>query len=211
MYMSDLHNIKFALTATPNSDDEIKSVHGRLASLERMLETFMSNQSSNNSSSSPASTSTGPTLSAPRDNQLLSSDPDFEGDSSFSAHSRDITQVIERGLRSSAGSESDGDVEAAVATLRNFLNEKSPQSDIPTPPQTTLRNVVDYPELSNLTLPSMPAVLNMLRYIKSMQNPLPTSTPLTVEHSTPLEISGGRSELERGPSYLHMSKGLFPY
>lgn len=171
----------------------------------------MSNQSSNTSSSSPASSSTGPTLSAPRDSQLLSTDPEFEGDSSFSAHSRDITQVIERGLRSSADGESNGDVEAAVATLRNFVNEKSPRLDVPSPPQSCVRNVVDYPELSNLALPSMPAVLNMLRYIKSTQNGLPTSTSLTFYHSTPFEVFGGRSQLERGPSHLDLSKGLLSY
>ena len=155
-----------------NSDREIESVNGRLASLERMLETFVGNQiNSQSSNASPPASSGAPALSTPRDSQLPWRELDFEGDSSFSAHSRSITQVIEKGLKSAPDADTIGDVTAAVATLRSFLNEKPTPLNTSASLQSTLRDVVHYPELSSLTLPPMQSVLNLLRYAKSMSSP----------------------------------------
>jgi hypothetical protein len=154
-----------------SSDRQIEDVNGRLASLERMLENLVNNQTGHSSNASPAASSGGPTLSTPRDSQLVWRDLDYEGDSSFTAHSKNITQVIETGLKSSPDADSIGDVAAVVATLRSFLNEKPASFDASAPFQNTLRDVVDYPELRDLTLPPMSTVLSLLRYAKSKRQP----------------------------------------
>ncbi|KIW65216.1 hypothetical protein PV04_07494 [Phialophora macrospora] len=145
----------------------IEDVNGRLASLERMLEHLVNNQSGPSANGSPSASSGGPTLSTPRDSQLIWRDLDYEGDSSFTAHSKNITQVIETGLKSSSDADSIGDVAAVVATLRSLLNEKPASFDASAPFQNTLRDVVDYPELRDLTLPPMSTVLSLLRYAKT--------------------------------------------
>ena len=162
------------------SDKEIESVNGRLASLERMLETVLaSNRTESSSSNASSSASSAPTLSTPRD-QLAWRELDFEGDSSFRAQVRSVTQVMEKGLKSGSDvdAETIGGVTAAVATLRNFLNEKPGSPDTAAPLQDTLQDVVDYPELSLLTLPSMQTVLSLLRYAKSERSSVPESPKL---------------------------------
>ncbi|OCT48870.1 fungal specific transcription factor domain protein [Cladophialophora carrionii] len=145
----------------------IEDVNDRLASLERMLEDFVNTQTRHSSNGSPSVSSGGQTLSTPRDNQLVWRDLDYEGDSSFSAHSKDITQVIETGLKTSPDADSIGDIAAVVATLRSVLNEKPASFDASAPLPNTVRDVVDYPELKDLTLPPMSAVLSLLRYAKT--------------------------------------------
>ncbi|ETI26260.1 hypothetical protein G647_03037 [Cladophialophora carrionii CBS 160.54] len=145
----------------------IEDVNDRLASLERMLEDFVNTQTGRSSNGSPSVSSGGRTLSTPRDSQLVWRDLDYEGDSSFSAHSKDITQVIETGLKTSPDADSIGDIAAVVATLRSVLNEKPASFDASAPLQNTVRDVVDYPELKDLTLPPMSAVLSLLRYAKT--------------------------------------------
>jgi hypothetical protein len=172
-----------------SSDKEIESVNGRLASLERLLESIVNKHSATSSNASPPASSGGPTLSTPRDSQLVFRDVDYEGDSSFYAQSKSLSQVIEKGLKtaSEADGESIGDVAAAVATLRDFLNEKDRSLDSAAPPQSTLRAVVDYPELSNLTLPPMQRVLALLRYARSMIA-LYLQIFMLTRYSTPTEI-----------------------
>ena len=138
---------------------------GRLASLERMLENFVGRHADNSANASPSTSSGGPTLSTPRDSQVVSRDLDYEGDSSFSAHSKSITQLLETGLKYTSDA-AGGDVAAAVTTLKGFLNETPAAVDASVPSQNSFRDVVDYPELSNLTLAPMPVVLNLLRFSK---------------------------------------------
>ncbi|EXJ56725.1 hypothetical protein A1O7_07069 [Cladophialophora yegresii CBS 114405] len=145
----------------------IDNVNDRLANLERMLEDFVNNQTGHSSNDSPSTSSGGRTLSAPRDSQLVWRDLDYEGDSSFSAHLKDITQVIETGLKTSSDADSIADIAAVVATLRSVLNEKPSSFDTSAPLQNTVRDVVDYPELKDLTLPPMTTVLSLLRYAKT--------------------------------------------
>ncbi|KAJ9615532.1 hypothetical protein H2200_001607 [Cladophialophora chaetospira] len=154
-----------------------------------MLESFVGIQHTSGFNASPSTSSGGPTLSTPRDSQLVWGDLDYEGDSSFSAHSKSITQVIETGLKYASGTdvEAIGDVAAAVKALRTFLNEGSGSFDALAPQQDTLREVVDYPELSNLMLPPMQPVLNLLRYIKTHPLKYLSDVPnLTPEYLTSL-------------------------
>jgi hypothetical protein len=154
---------------TPHSDREIQSVNGRLASLENLLEDLVNKQAGRSSNSSPAASSGGPALSTPRDSQPVWHDLEYEGDSSFAAHSKSITQVIEKGLRGVSDTDSSADVAAVISTLRDFLSEKQSVSNSADP--SAFRDVVNYPELSNVTLAPMQAVLTLLRYAKSMWSP----------------------------------------
>lgn len=107
---------------------------------------------------------------SPRDSQPTEREPDFAGDSSFVAQSKDVTQAFERSLGLAHDTPSSaGDVSVAVATLRSFLNDKSASSDgaAAIPVHKPLQEAVHYPELANLELPPMQAVLKVLRLCKS--------------------------------------------
>ena len=146
------------------SEREIENVSGRLASLEKILQAFANNHRGTGTDASPSVLTES--LSTPRDSQLLETDVGFEGDSSFSAHSKLAVKDFESSLNNSPYS-SIQDVSAAVATLRGVLN-KSPtsQDETSNSGQQSLREVVHYPELSNLALPPMDAVLRLLRHVK---------------------------------------------
>ncbi|KAK6366298.1 hypothetical protein LTS17_010804 [Exophiala oligosperma] len=106
------------------------------------------------------------TLSTPRDHPAIEREPDFAGDSSFVAHSKDATQAFERSLNLNVG----GDVAAAVATLRTFLNNdgtSGADGSGATFVQKPLQEAVLYPELAKLELPSMQVVLRLLRHAKT--------------------------------------------
>jgi hypothetical protein len=155
-------------------DRDIENVTERLAGLERLLESFVNNQQQNyGHAGAPPSRSQSilagePSLSTPSDGHAAPNDVDYEGDSSFGALSKTVTQVIERGLQASPR-EDLADVVAAVSTLRKYLNEKSstkPSAD-DIHAEGTLHEVANYPELSSLNLPSSHRVLSVLRYAKS--------------------------------------------
>ncbi len=207
-----------------NSDRELENVSGRLAGLERMLESFVGRHDNKSITASPSTSSGGQTLSTPRDSQLVWRDQDYEGDSSFSAHSKSIiTQLLETGLKHTSDADGGpvGDVAAAVKTLRSLLNE-TPASDGASVPQNPLTEVVDYPELSNLTLPPMSVVLNLLRYVKSMHKYLSyiclcmndcfvaSCWPLT-SNSTRPQIPQRRPESNTTVSKLDMPEGLLSH
>jgi hypothetical protein len=105
---------------------------------------------------------------SPRDSQPAEREPDFAGSSSFVAQSKDVTQAFERSLGLAPNTPSlAGDVSAAVATLRSFLYDKSAISDgAAIPIHKPLQEAVHYPELANLELPPMQAVLKVLRLCK---------------------------------------------
>jgi hypothetical protein len=106
---------------------------------------------------------------SPRDSQPADREPDFAGSSSFVAQSKDVTQAFERSLGLAHNTPSSaGDVSAAVATLRSFLYDKSAISDgaAAIPIHKPLQEAVHYPELANLELPPMQAVLKVLRLCK---------------------------------------------
>ncbi|KAI1627569.1 hypothetical protein EDD37DRAFT_266206 [Exophiala viscosa] len=153
---------------------ELEDVTGRLAGLERTLQRLLDDP--NTSGRSPRNSS--PALPTPSDNQLIERDVDFAGDSSFVAHSKDVTQAFERTLNTSPIPSSIRDVSAAVATLRTFLNENSgADGEDSLPANQPLRELVHYPDLSNLTLPPMPAVLRLLRHCKVHQHRFFFETP----------------------------------
>lgn len=147
------------------SERELEDVNTKLESLERILQTLVANPKHNGPA--PSSSSHAETLSTPQDSQAVWREVEFEGESSFHAHSKDITQAIESALSNSSSSNSIRDVSTAVATLRSFLNQNTAAVDVSTPFQRPLQEVVNYPELSNLPLPPMPAVLRLLRHAKS--------------------------------------------
>ena len=93
---------------------------------------------------------------------------EFEGDSSFVAHSKHVTQAFENSLNSSPQSSAFRDVSAAVATLRSFLDESFATTDGSVPLHQPLQQAVRYPELQDLVLPPMQAVLRLLRHVKSI-------------------------------------------
>lgn len=152
----------------PTSEREIENVNGRLASLERTLQTLVNHQRPNGPEPSPQPRPES--LSTPRDRQVMERELDYEGDSSFVAHSKHVTQAFEKSLGSNPYSNSNSaqDVSAAVATLRSFLNENSPSADGSVPLHKPLQEAVQYPELSNLDLPPMQPVLHLLRWCKSV-------------------------------------------
>lgn len=97
---------------------------------------------------------------------MIGREPDFAGDSSFDAHSKDATQALERSLNLNVG----GDVATAVATLRTFLNNEGPSisdGSGANPVQKPIQEAVLYPELAKLELPPMQTVLRLLRQAKS--------------------------------------------
>ena len=160
------------------SEREIEDVNGRLASLERILQSVVNTKTQNATESSPSSHPE--VLSTPRDSQLMERDLVFEGDSSFVAHSKHVTQAFETSLNNSPFSNSVRDVSAAVATLRSFLNESPATTDASHPLQRPLQEVIHYPELSHLSTPPMEAVLRILRYFKGIF-PLPSAAVLDLE------------------------------
>ena len=104
---------------------------------------------------------------------------EFEGDSSFVAHSKHVTLAFENSLNSSPQSSAVRDVSAALATLRSFLNENYATNNDSVALHKPLQQVVHYPELQDLTLPPMQAVLRLLRHVKSI---IPIiSTPNTLK------------------------------
>lgn len=144
------------------SEREIENVNDRLARLERLLQASNSRQTR----LQPSPQSYTETLSTPRDHPAIEREPDFAGDSSFVAHSKDATQAFERSLNLNVG----GDVAAAVATLRTFLNNdgtSGADGSGATFVQKPLQEAVLYPELAKLELPSMQVVLRLLRHAKS--------------------------------------------
>lgn len=142
---------------------ELEDVTGRLLSLEQTLRTLLQEQNSHARSTNNSSEA----LPIPRDKQLIERGVDFAGDSSFVAHSKDVTQAFEKTLNVSPLSSSIQDVSAAVATLRTFLDENSGTIEEDSlPVHKPLQEAVHYPELSTLSLPPMPAVLRLLRHCK---------------------------------------------
>ncbi|KAJ9502416.1 hypothetical protein H2202_002482 [Exophiala xenobiotica] len=140
------------------SEREIENVNHRLASLEKILQASVRAQSGPQAS---PQTNSG-AVPSPRDSQPAEREPDFAGSSSFVAQSKDVTQAFERSLGLANNTPSSaGDVSAAVATLRSFLYDKSASSDGTgaIPVHKPLQEAVHYPELANLELPSMQAVL----------------------------------------------------
>lgn len=105
-------------------------------------------------------------LETPRDSQQ-DEGQHFEGESSFTAHSKYITQAFETSLNNSPYSSTIRDVSSAVATLRGFLNESIEAVKDSSPDDKSLQEAVLYPQLSQLTLPSMEVVLRLLRHAKS--------------------------------------------
>ncbi|KAK5271582.1 hypothetical protein LTR96_003407 [Exophiala xenobiotica] len=147
------------------SEREIENVNHRLASLEKILQASVRAQSGPQAS---PQTNSG-AVPSPRDSQPAEREPDFAGSSSFVAQSKDVTQAFERSLGLANNTPSSaGDVSAAVATLRSFLYDKSASSDGTgaIPVHKPLQEAVHYPELANLELPSMQAVLKVLRLCK---------------------------------------------
>ncbi len=139
---------------------------------------------------------------SPRDSQPTEREPDFAGDSSFVAQSKDVTQAFERSLGLAHDTPSSaGDVSVAVATLRSFLNDKSASSDgaAAIPVHKPLQEAVHYPELANLELPPMQAVLKVLRLCKcrllmSTSKKLAVSLQASSTHLwAPLRLCGVRS------------------
>lgn len=153
--------------ALSSSEQEIEQVNGRLASLERILQSFVQNQQQH--TSKVTSSSLSDQLSTPQDSQHDET-RHFEGDSSFTAHSKSITQAFESSLNNSPYPNSIRDVSAAVATLRGFLNESLGSGKSSTAVVKSPQDADHHSILSNLTLPPMDAVLRLLRYIKSMSN-----------------------------------------
>ncbi|KIX01705.1 uncharacterized protein Z518_09431 [Rhinocladiella mackenziei CBS 650.93] len=141
---------------------EIEDINGRLASLERILQDLVKTQKHSGSESIPSSHTE--TLSTPRGSQLGERELEFEGESSFVAHSKHVTRAFESSLNNSPYSGSVRDVSAAVATLRTFLNENSPVANESTRFYQPLQEAIYYPELSGLALPPMQAVLRLLRH-----------------------------------------------
>ncbi|KIW20124.1 hypothetical protein PV08_00699 [Exophiala spinifera] len=141
---------------------EIEKVNDRLARLETLLQAANSRQAR----LQPSPQSYAETLSTPRDKSGFEKEPDFAGDSSFVAHSKDATQAFERSLNLNVR----GDVAAAVATLRTFLDNDGPSvaagSDTALV-QKPIQEAVLYPELAKLELPSMQVVLGVLRHAKT--------------------------------------------
>ncbi|KAK4934577.1 hypothetical protein LTR10_024197 [Elasticomyces elasticus] len=163
---------------------ELEDVTGRLSGLERTLQRLLDEPNTAGRSSRTSS----PAVPTPSDNQLIERDVDFAGDSSFVAHSKDVTQAFEKTLNTSPISSSIRDVSAAVATLRNFLNENSGTvAEGSMPVNKPLREAVHYPELANLTLPPMPAVLRLLRHCKVHRHRFFFETPtIDVQYLTEL-------------------------
>jgi hypothetical protein len=128
------------------------------------LQTLVDNEKRHAAEPSPQSRQE--TLSTPRDSQQMESELGFEGDSSFNAHSKHVAQAFENSLNSTPASNPVRGVSAAVATLRSFLYEKSAFTDGSIPLHKPLQEAVHYPELSNLPLPPVQAVLTVLRYCK---------------------------------------------
>lgn len=146
------------------SEREIENVSGRLANLEKILQALARNHKSAGADTSPSVLAES--LSTPRDSQLVETDVGFEGDSSFTAHSKLTVMDFESSLSNSPYS-SIQDVSAAVATLRGFLTKNLNSQDGSTNSgQESLREVVHYPQLSNLVLPPMDTVLRLLRHVK---------------------------------------------
>ena len=160
------------------SEREIENVNHRLAGLEKILQASVSAQGGPQASPQTLAGA----VPSPRDSQPTEREPDFAGNSSFVAQSKDVTQAFEMslGLAHSTPS-SAGDVSAAVATLRSFLYEKSASVDdaAAVPVHKPLQEAVHYPELANLELPPMQAVLKVLRRCKCRLL-MPTSEKLAV-------------------------------
>lgn len=147
------------------SERDIQSVNARLASLEKTLQTF--GQQNNPNVVEQATQARQASLSAVRDSQLTEKELNFEGESSFVAHSKHVTQAFESSLDSPLYSEATRDVSAAVASLRNVLNDRSATFGSTSMPSKALEEVIHYPELAQLNLPPMQVIIRMLRHIKS--------------------------------------------
>lgn len=148
------------------SEREIENVNERLASLERTLKAFVGTNRGTGTNASPATL--GDSLSTPTDSQTVERDVGYEGDSSFTAHSKLAVMDFESGLNNYQYSSSIQDVSAAVSTLRGFLTKSLSKEDDETliaGPQP-LQEIVHYPQLSSLQLPPMDLVLRLLRHIK---------------------------------------------
>ncbi|RVX75638.1 hypothetical protein B0A52_00991 [Exophiala mesophila] len=153
--------------AVLGSEREIEHVNDRLASLERILQRFVQEHPQQGQNPSPSSLA-GP-LGTPRDTQQ-DEGQHFEGDSSFTAHSKYITQAFETSLSNSPYSSTIRDVSSAVATLRGFFNENIEAVKDSSPEDKPLQEAVLYPQLSQLSLPPMDFVLRLLRHAKAYEH-----------------------------------------
>lgn len=121
-------------------------------------------QDATTTSIDPPSTS----IHIPRDSNSWKERVDFEGDSSFVAHSKHATQAFEEIIDTTPYSDSGRETLAAVARLKDVLSRGESFSEGSVISNHLFHDVIEYPELARLPLPPTDIVLQLLRHVKGI-------------------------------------------
>jgi hypothetical protein len=153
-------------------DESLANVNRKLEDLSTALQTLLTQNnklSTNTGSVKPANEASEAPHQVPNDGF---SQPDaegevpYEGESSFVAHSRHITESLGFALASPAAISSDStpslDQNMIQKLLQDVAAAQSPAQDPPIQHPST-----QYPELANLTLPPTSLVLKLLKHTKT--------------------------------------------
>jgi hypothetical protein len=150
-------------------DEGLANVNRKLEDLSSALQSLLESNKTNNAGQasrppvSPSQLLEGALASPPPEG-----DVPYEGDSSFLAHSRQITESLEFALSTPRSTPGDGSQSIDQKAIQKLLQEvAAAQSPKPAPTQQPF---TQYPELATRTLPPMDLILKLLKQAKTGMN-----------------------------------------
>ena len=143
--------------------DELADVNRKLSSLTDAVSTILKRQDASPKGISPDQRSSTDVLSTPSDIDPPEPGMPYEGDSSFTAQSKSITQALEATI-----SQSTLQLDHVMQRLVQEAAIHTSSSSGAAGSLSCGASFKQYPELSHLTLPPMAVVLRTLRVVKGM-------------------------------------------